>query len=183
MKQPATAAYDVISRFNHWIIAFAIIGMLIFGVYIEDFVPRGPEKGALIGIHKAIGVLILIYGVWRIGWRLVQGFLEPAAPMPPWQDRISKITHWVLIAGILIMPISGMMTSLFGSHDISVFGIFTIPGLTENRTISDLAGSVHAIAGKVMIAFVVLHIAGALKHHLVDKDATLSRMTSGKANR
>lgn len=176
-------AYDLVSRFNHWIIALAMIGMLAFGLYLEEFVPRGPEKGALINIHKAIGVLILIVGLWRVGWRLAQGFPDPAAPAPKWQEAMAKLTHWVLILGIIVMPVSGMMTSLFGGHDISVFSLFVIPGQEENRALSSAAGSVHAIVGKILIAFIALHILGALKHHLIDKDATLVRMTSGRTQR
>lgn len=35
----------------HWIVAIAIIGMLAFGLYLEDL-PRSPEKGELMGLHK-----------------------------------------------------------------------------------------------------------------------------------
>ncbi|TKZ22066.1 hypothetical protein FAP39_02380 [Shimia litoralis] len=62
--------YGVVSRFNHWFIGFGMIGMLAFGIYLEKFAPDGPDKGALIGTHKAIGVLLLILGVWRVGYRL-----------------------------------------------------------------------------------------------------------------
>ena len=183
METSKASAYDPISRFNHWIIALAMIGMLAFGIYIDDFVPRGPQAGALLQIHKAIGVLVLVYGLWRVGWRLARGFLEAAAPMPVWQERIAKLTHWVLIAGIILMPLSGTTTSLFGGHDINVFGLFVIPGFTENKAISDLAMEVHGTIANILIAFIVLHIAGALKHHVIDRDATLVRMTSGRTER
>ncbi|MEX3010206.1 cytochrome b [Hoeflea sp. TYP-13] len=183
MSDNSGLAYGFVSRFNHWIIALAIIGMLAFGIYIEDFVPDGPQQGALLQTHKAIGVLVLAYGLWRVGWRLIKGFLAPAAPMPYWQDVISKVTHWVLIAGILVMPISGMMTSLFGGHDINVFGLFTIPGQTKIEWLSEFAEEVHGAAANIMIAFIVLHVLGALKHHVIDRDATLVRMTSGKSAR
>ncbi|WP_136661216.1 cytochrome b [Nitratireductor sp. XY-223] len=175
--------YDLISRFNHWVIALAMIGMLAFGTYIDDFVPRGQGQNALLQIHKAIGVLVLAFGLWRIGWRLARGFLEPAAPMPVWQDRIARLTHWVLIACIVLMPVSGMMTSLFGGHDIQVFGLFTIPGLPENKALSDVAGDAHGAIANVLIFFIALHAAGALKHHFMDRDATLVRMTSGRSAR
>ncbi|MDA4847266.1 cytochrome b [Hoeflea poritis] len=175
--------YDLISRFNHWIIALAMIGMLAFGIYIEDFAPQGPEAGALLQTHKAIGVLVLVYGLWRVGWRLARGFLEPAAPVPVWQDRIAKLTHWVLIASVILMPLSGMTTSLFGGHDIQMFGLFIIPGFAENKAISEIAADAHGAIANVLIFFIVLHVAGALKHHFVDRDTTLVRMTSGRSTR
>jgi cytochrome b561 len=35
---------------------------------------------------------------------------------------------------------------------------------------------VHELLGYTLIAAVSLHLAGALKHHLIDKDGTLRRM-------
>ncbi len=176
-------AYGIVSRINHWIVALAIIGMLVFGIYIDDFVSEGPALGALLQTHKAIGALALAYGLCRVGWRLAHGFLAPAAPMPYWQDVISKVTHWGLLAGILIMPISGMTTSLFGGHDISVFGLLVIPGQQKIGWLSELAEEVHGATVNILIALIALHILGALKHHLIDRDATLVRMTSGKSAR
>ncbi|WP_419908465.1 cytochrome b [Hoeflea sp.] len=183
MKTERHTTYDFVSRLNHWIVAAAIIGMLAFGTYIEDFVPSGPGQGALLQIHKAIGVLVLAYGLWRIGWRLARGFPDAVAPMPAWQDLIARVTHWVLIACIILMPVSGMMTSLFGGHDIDMFGLFVIPGFSKNALLSDLAGDMHDTIANVLIVFIILHVAGALKHHVLDRDATLVRMISGRLSR
>ncbi|MEM1129151.1 MAG: cytochrome b [Pseudomonadota bacterium] len=168
--------YDFISRLNHWIIAVAIIGMLIFGIYIFQFVPSGPEKGALIGIHKAIGFLILIYGIWRVSYRLFQGFLEDAAPMPKWQSVTARSVHILLLAGVIIMPLSGFIGNFFGGRTIEVFGLLTIPGGPKVEAISNVAYGVHVNFAWIMVVAVVLHILGALKHQLVDHDATLRRM-------
>ncbi|MEM6583513.1 MAG: cytochrome b [Pseudomonadota bacterium] len=183
IKRQLERSYGAVSRLNHWVIALAMIGMICYGLFIVEFLPKGPEKYAQIQTHKALGVLVLVYGVWRVLWRLLRGFPEPASAMPLWQRRLSEFTHWALIVGILLMPLSGMTTSLFGGHDISMFGSLVIPGLPVNETVSKLAADVHAITGKVLIAIIALHVAGALKHHLIDRDATLIRMLSGKVER
>ncbi|MEM8563559.1 MAG: cytochrome b [Pseudomonadota bacterium] len=183
MKRQLERSYGAVSRINHWVIALAMIGMLCYGLFIVEFLPQGPEKYAQIQTHKALGVLVLVYGLWRVMWRLLRGFPDPVSSMPRWQLRVSEVTHWALIVGILLMPLSGMTTSLFGGHDISIFGIIVIPGLPVNETVSKLALDVHDIVSKVLIAVIALHIAGALKHHLIDKDATLIRMLSGRLER
>ena len=38
------------------------------------------------------------------------------------------------------------------------------------------ARQVHGLLLWVMLTAIVLHVAGALKHHLVDKDGTLKRI-------
>ena len=169
--------WDTISRLNHWIIALAMIGMLVFGVYLEEFVPRGPAKGALIGIHKEIGVLVLLSGLWRVGYRLLRGFLADAAPMPKWQSVTAKLVHWILLISVIAMPVSGLLGSYFGGRDVDVLGLYTFLSVTEpNRALSDAFMGMHGMFGKVTIFALLLHVFGALKHHIIDKDATLKRM-------
>ena len=45
--------------------------------------------------------------------------------------------------------------------------------------LSGLTVGLHWLVGRIMIAAVLLHVAGALKHHFVDKDGTLRRMLGG----
>lgn len=169
--------WDRISRINHWLVAGVMIAMLAFGVYLEEFVPRGPDKGALLSQHKAIGVLILIFGLWRVGYRLMRGFLAEAAPMPKWQSLVARIVHWVLLIAVLAMPISGLLGSYFNGRDVDVFGLFTIGGaLVPDRGLAQAFMGIHGVFGKLTIFALVLHVIGAVKHHISDKDDTLKRM-------
>lgn len=168
--------YDRISRVNHWIVAAAIIGMVCLGFYIDWFTERGPVRGQLVGLHKAVGVLVLIYGAWRIGYRLVQGFKREAAPMPAWQASAAKTVHWVLMACILVMPLSGIAGSYFGGRATEVFGFFTIPEGPEIEALNDAASNIHGTTAWVLVIALALHIGGALKHHLIARDTTLLRM-------
>lgn len=171
-----TAQYDALSKINHWTVAMLMIGMVVLGFYVFNFMPRGPDKGMLIGLHKSIGVLILVLGAWRVAYRLWQGFLPEVGTMPRWQGHLAKLIHFILLLSIVLMPVSGMIGSLFGGRDITVFGLFTIPSAPKTEWLSQLAYSVHETLALLLAAAVVLHIAGALKHHIIDKDSTLRRM-------
>ncbi|WP_299355104.1 cytochrome b [uncultured Shimia sp.] len=169
--------WDGLSRLNHWLVAAAMVAMLVFGVYLHEFVPRGPEKGALIGIHKAVGVVVLIYGVWRVGYRLIQGFLEETTAMPKWQSTLAKVVHWVLLISVIAMPLTGVLGSYFGGRDIDVFGLFTIASAMEpTKGLSDAFMGMHGVFAKMTILALVLHVLGAIKHHYIDRDDTLKRM-------
>ncbi|SMP10880.1 cytochrome b [Shimia sagamensis] len=174
MAQQQTA-YDRMSRLNHWLVAVLMIGMLAGGIYMSQFLPRGPEKQTFMGIHKSIGLVVLILGSWRVYWRLRQGFL--AAVQDGWQTKLAHWAHVILLVGIVVMPMSGVMMSYFGGREIGVFGLFAIPGGPEISALKSLGGAVHGIFAKLMIATVLLHILGALKHVVMDKDGTWSRMT------
>ncbi|MBY5933952.1 cytochrome b [Tateyamaria omphalii] len=175
-----TNNYGAMSRLNHWVLALAMIGMLGFGLYLEySGLPR-EEKRPLVGIHRSLGVLVLILGLWRVGWRLFRGFPGAVGNMPAWQERAARTAHWVLLAGILLMPASGVAFTVFRGNALSVFGWFEIPAQAEIPWIVSSASFVHTYLGHALAFIVVLHIAAALKHHFVDRDLTLRRMTSGK---
>ena len=167
----------------HWIIAIGIIAMLAFGLVIEDM-PRSPEKGELIGLHKSFGVLIFVLAVARIGWRVRNKFPEPLSLMPNWQEKLAKITHWVLILGTVLMPISGVFMSIGGGHSVGIFGLELIAGSEDKiEVLSEIGKVMHGLGGKLLIGFIILHFAGALKHQFIDKDGTLQRMLGKTINR
>lgn len=173
------SSYDFTSRINHWVIALAMIGMLGFGLYLAYAgLPRA-ERGDLIGMHKAIGVLVFGFGLWRVFWRILQGFPKSLSVMPAWQETASKLAHWALLAGILLMPISGIVASLFHGRAIDVFGWFTIPAQAELSWLASLGSGVHQYAGYGLIGLIALHAGAALKHHFYDADPTLQRMLRG----
>ncbi|WP_299965902.1 cytochrome b [uncultured Roseobacter sp.] len=176
---PETKEYSSVSRFNHWIVAIAMIGMLGFGLYLEFGGLEREAKRPLVGIHRSIGVLVLTFGIWRVGWRLGQGFPAPVAAMPDWQLRGAKAVHWSLLAGIVIMPASGIVFTVFRGNPVSVFGWFEIPAQSEISWIVSVASALHTYVGYLLVAVVVLHVGAALKHHFIDRDTTLRRMMSG----
>ncbi len=83
------------------------------------------------------------------------------------------------------MPVSGMMYSGLGGYGIKVFGWVmvsgnknSITGQTEpiHASLAQLGQTTHEWLGYLLAGAIILHIAGAFKHHLIDKDRTLLRM-------
>lgn len=160
----------------HWIIAIGMIAMLAFGLYIEDL-PKGAEKGALMGTHKSFGIIILVLASARILWRIKNKFPKPLSVLPNWQEKLAKFTHWFLIIGTVMMPISGIMMTLGGGHSLNLFGLELIAASGEKiEALSEVGHIVHGLGSKLLIFFILLHSVGAIKHQIIDKDRTLSRM-------
>jgi cytochrome b561 len=88
------------------------------------------------------------------------------------------------------MPVSGFMMSALGGHGVAFFGLELVPPNPDpfnpqevvaiNASVASVAHEVHEYAGFVLILAVVLHVLGALKHHVVDHDGTLRRMLGAK---
>jgi cytochrome b561 len=163
----------------HWVIALTMIAMLGIGFYMSIF-----EYFPLYDLHKSIGVVIFAVILARVWWRIKNGWPLPVRTYPAWEHRLAQVTHWVLIVGTVLMPISGMLYSGLGGWGIKVFGWVMVPGNknAEGQTepihagLAQLGQVMHEWVGYVLVGAVFLHLAGALKHHLIDKDRTLLRM-------
>lgn len=170
--------YGLVSRFNHWFVAAAMIGMLASGLTMA-YGPFDRETVAAIrDWHKPIGVVVLGYGLWRIGWRIAQGFPTEASVMPRWQAAASKVTHWALLGTVLAMPLSGIAMSIYGGRDVYAFGLI-IPAQEKVEWIAKFAHTAHEFTAWAFIGLLVLHAGAALKHHYLDRDTTLRRMFDG----
>ena len=102
--------------------------------------------------------------------------------------------HWVLLIGSLAVPVTGMLYSGLSGHGLGVFGLVTL--VPTNHSALDpnvvvpyseywglVAQQTHQVIAHVLAGAIALHIAGALKHHLIDRDRTLLRMLgAGKVN-
>jgi len=164
-----------LSIINHWLLAFLVIGMLAFGLYIEDL-PKSPEAGVLIGVHKSIGVLVLILAAWRVVWRSFNGFPDDIAEMKSWERLSARVMHYALMVLVLAMPLSGYVASSAAGHPVGLFGLFSLPALPENKALSSAAGEAHEVIATLLMILIGLHILAAVKHHVINRDATLKRM-------
>jgi cytochrome b561 len=170
-----------ITRALHWLVALIIIGQLTVGFYMATF-----EVFALFPLHKAFGVIALLVILPRVIWRLKHGWPTPLRNYAAWEHKLALATHWVLILGTLLMPISGFIFSGASGHGVDIFGLVLAPTNPDpinlgkvipfNKTVADAGHELHEILGYLMAFAIALHLAGALKHHIFDKDRTLLRM-------
>ena len=165
----------------HWIVAVFIIGMVALGIYMDEF-----EVGRLYPIHKSLGVIAFVVIVPRVIWRAMNGWPQPVSQYKVWEQRLSKVVHWLLLIGMVLFPVSGMLMSGLGGHGVPLFGLELVPMnpdpanpqkmLPINGDMAKLAGGVHGLLGNLFIVLISLHVLGALKHHFLDGDRTLHRM-------
>lgn len=183
MQQDRTT-YGLIDRVNHWLVAVAVVGLLTAGWILYLGMLDRSTAGELRNMHKAIGVCVLAFGFWRVGYRLVKGFPQSAGTGAAWQALGARLAHWVLLAGILIMPLSGLAKGYFAGRATDMFGLFSIPGAgIKSEALGEFASAVHFLSALLITGVLALHIVAALKHHFIDRDATLVRMLTGRTGR
>lgn len=168
--------YGAVSKWLHWVLAFAIIGMLAFGVYMEDL-PFSPEKVQYIGWHKAIGIIILGLVIWRIIWKFTNTNPELPRHMSKKERFASHAAHGLLYVLMLYMPLTGWLMSSAAGFGVSVFGIISMPALVApDKELAALFNEMHEIGLWAFGGLITLHVLAALFHHFYYKDAILVRM-------
>jgi cytochrome b561 len=169
-------AFGAVTKVAHWLTALAVFGMIGLGWYMADL-PLGAAKLELYGLHKSIGVLILVATVARVGWRSRQPGPGALPSHASWEHLSAKGTHLALYTCLIGLPLTGWVASSGAGFPVSVFGLFTLPNLVgPDPALQKGAAEVHSWMAWTMVGLIALHILGALKHHVVDKDDTLRRM-------
>ncbi len=169
------AGYGWLSILLHWIGAGFVIALFLLGDRFEEM-PRGPEKLAAIQLHASVGVTAFLFLAARVLWRLRSG-----SPAPPPQslllNRLAKLVQWLLLAAIAILILTGPLTLWTGGRAIEVFGLFAIPSpLPPLRDLHEILEEVHGFVAHALIPLFLLHLLGALKHLVIDRDGVFQRM-------
>jgi len=159
----------------HWVTGIIFITVFAIGMYMVDL-PRSPEKGEIIGLHKSLGALVLIVALVRLVWRLKEGVIPAASPMPAWQDKVAKAVHGLLLLATLAMPVSGIAMSAGGGQTVDIFGWEIIAAGEKTPWLQELGSTVHSASVEIILIVFALHVAGAIKHQMIDKDGTIFRM-------
>lgn len=169
--------YQTSQKWLHWLSAILILGLFALGVwmrtlgYYDSWYQTAPHW------HKQIGILLLFIMAVRLISRLILKVPAPLSSHKPWEVKTAHITHYILYLGVFLIMASGYLIATADDRPIEVFGIFTMPVLfTPFEGQEDIAGVVHEYGAYALMAIITLHIAGAIKHRVIDKDPTLKRM-------
>jgi cytochrome b561 len=169
--------YGTIARFFHWSVALIIIFLLGLGLYMEGL-EFSPEKLSLYGLHKSFGTLVLGLAVLRIVWKLANPAPHHLVTHKPIEIKLAKFIHVCLYLAMFGMPLSGWLMTSAMDYPHTFFRLFDMPDIYpgKNEQLGKLMGEAHELCAFALIGALLLHFAGALKHHVIDKDATLRRM-------
>lgn len=171
-----TEHYGAVAIGFHWIIAILVIALLAVGLVMTDMKP-GPDMFKIYATHKSLGIVVLSLAVLRLLWKLINPHLAALPSHQMWEKVLAKLAHLFLYFALIAMPISGWIMSSAKGFPVSVFGWFTLPDLVApDKDLAKAANEFHELIAYALIGVIGLHVAGALKHHLIDKDGTLRRM-------
>lgn len=182
------ATYGTVTKTFHWLTALFILTIIPLGA-IANRLPYETNaqlalKAQLFSAHKTLGVVIFVVALARIIWALTQTKPAPLHPARKTETFLADLVHWLLYISLVAVPLTGWI------HHAATAGFAPIwlpisqdlPLVPKNEEVAKLFAGLHWAWSKIMIAAILLHVAGALKHQIVDKDATLKRMWFGASH-
>lgn len=157
-------------------------GSAIFILILWVLVAMSDELAGLmsshpIGIHKAVGVVFLIWVIARLINAAIRQKM-PALSQPKWQVAVTHLVHFGLYACMIAMPVVGILMSVYSGRPVDVFGIFSIPVfVSPNRQMAELFNELHTeVIFPLLLLLIGLHVMAAIYHQVILKDGLINRM-------
>lgn len=179
-----TNRYGFLRRILHWVVALSVLGLLAVGMLFFFIDVEGTQKllgtdttNMLLKYHKSFGVVVLIAVVLIF-------FMRRSSGVPPYDPPLnfllrwpSKLIHWLLILGLIAMPILGWLGTAAAGYPVQFFD-WTLPGIIgENKALAETLFKYHSQVGLVVLALVAIHLLGAFVHGAIARDNVNSRMS------
>jgi cytochrome b561 len=168
----------------HWTMAALVVVQLGLGWWMGRL-PVGGDKVGAYNLHYAIGVVMLVLILGRIGWRLLAPEPINDADKPGWESVAATITHYVFYVCLFGLPLSGwaMISATARDQELTLLGLAPWPLLPLQALSTPMLWAIEATAewlhwGMVvaLILLVPMHVIAALKRHFVNGDDVLHGM-------
>ncbi len=168
-------AWGSLSKALHWIIVLLIINQWVIAQRAEEL--TGFAKFKALAWHKSFGMTILMLAVIRLAWRLANPVPDLSTETRPWERRLANGSHLLLYLLIFAMPLTGWLMSSAKAYGVSWFNLFAFPDLVgRSERVYETMHSLHEWLFAALVTVALLHVAGALKHHFIDRNNVLRRM-------
>lgn len=170
----AVTRYPATIRWLHRIIALLMIFMIALGWYLSEIDYENPGYNTLRQLHRTIGLSLFPLGLahlWAYAYLPRPAF---SAHLKSWEKTLARLAHFFLLYVVIAIPVAGYLMS---GDQLVVLGDIKVPQLLElNKGIRKTLFGVHETLAWIAAFVIGLHLAGALKHHFIDKDDTLRKM-------
>src|SRR5690606_10318409 len=119
MIEDSRQRYGKVSVIFHWLMAFLICWQLL---KLGDRIAEGEHwiGQTLVPWHISIGTLLLGLIVLRLFWVASQRRHRPV--QNPATALLVKAGHGLLYAGMLLLPLTGVLTMVGGGYGLTAFG-------------------------------------------------------------
>jgi len=171
----------------HWLVGLSMITVLIMGMYMVE-----NKVYSLYYWHRSLGLSLFIFAIYRLILRVKEGLPKPKLSYTKIEKNLSRLVQILLLASTILMPISGILMTTMNGFGMILFDLVIVAAnpdpsnprlmLPINSSLGDLSKTIHVTCGWIMAGTLLLHVSGAMKHHIIDRDDTLKSMLRLKSN-
>lgn len=176
--------YSPVGIAFHWTMAALVIFQLGWGLWMGRVAVGG---GMILAydLHYAVGVVMMVLAVGRLGWRLLVPGPINDADKPGWQTTAAHVTHYVFYTCLLGLPLTGwaMISATAREYQPKLLGLVPWPLMpmqdlthTQRWAIEATAEWMHWGLIVSLLLLIPIHVGAALKHHFIDRDDVLHAM-------
>ncbi|TNH38369.1 cytochrome b/b6 domain-containing protein [Paracoccus haeundaensis] len=182
MRQNTKASYGSVARSLHWLTALIILSNIALGLWAERIpLEQMALKVQVFSFHKTLGLAALVVALVRIGWALTQTRPAPVHPERRLETLLAEAVHWTLYGSMVLVPVTGWIEHAATDGFAPILWPLGqgLPLVPKSPALAMVMAQVHHVFAFLLIGSVVLHVAGAIKHAVIDRDGVLGRMTRG----
>ncbi|WP_170382752.1 cytochrome b/b6 domain-containing protein [Ruegeria atlantica] len=188
------SSYGSVTKTFHWLTALLILTALPLGWFANQLAHAIYDPNIaiteadiiwaarLFTAHKTVGVTVFFVALTRILWAMTQtkpGLLNADNKL---EAFAAETVHWMLYASLVLVPLTGWIHHAASEGFAPILWPFgqNLPFVPKSPYLAEVTAGLHWLFIMVLAGSLLLHIAGALKHHVIDKDSTLRRMLPGQ---
>ena len=179
-------SYGSVTKTFHWLTVLLILTAIPLGIIANRLAYDTSDalalKAFLFSMHKTVGVTAFFVALARIAWAIGQPKPAGLHPERKAESFLAELVHWLLYGSLLLVPLTGWIHHASTSGFAPIWWPFgqNLPLIPKSETLAGVTAGLHIVFERVLAASIILHVAGALKHHFIDKDDTLRRMLPGR---
>lgn len=157
----------------HWLSFFLIMLMLGTGLgYSYDVFGDGAMR-----VHQISGQILIVILVIRIATRLGRRTPDVPNTHPAWERLLTGAVQLALYLMLIVYVATGYVSASAESSNALLAPVSLAFALSDT---GELLFELHLMLKWALLALVGLHVAGALKHLIIDRDDTFSQITFHK---
>jgi len=172
MLTDSKSTYGLVTIVLHWFAVIAI-GYLWLNAPDDHGGQRSVSDASHIALGSGLGVLLIARVLWRLGSVNPKPLSANAL-----LNGVASAVKMALLLDILLIIGTGLLTVWFKGDPVSLFGQWTLPNLVGAHP--DMVRSVrglHSLSTNLILPVLLgLHVLGAIKHLVWDRDGTVARM-------
>lgn len=173
-----SAEFGMVSKVLHWLIAVLMISLIVIGWYTSGLDDETVLYWRMLDLHITLGLSVFVLFFIKVIWMVLSPNPDFVSGLSSWERLAARIVHGFFMVAIALIPVAGFLYVTSDGEPVNLYDLVEIPDIgSYSKTVRNVFYDMHMYAAYGCATLIVIHIMAALKHHFIDLDDTLRRIT------